>query len=121
MSESWTLHLNIGNTDARELGSMAFCPAILLAALLLEHANLPALFVAVDHRQHLGARDERRAGHELARILADEEHLVEGQLGAGLVAMAGDFDDGTRLNADLASACLNDGKHSRFSAGNPNF
>ena len=58
-----------------------------LAALLLEHADLRAARLAVDHAEHLGAGHERRAGQHFAAVLLDEQHLVEGDPGPAAASM----------------------------------
>ena len=62
----------------------------------------------------LGVGDERRAGHDVAGVLLDEQHLVEGELRPGLAGRAVDFDDGAGRHLELAATGLNDGVHGRF-------
>src|SRR5690606_18218440 len=90
---------------------MPLRPAVLLAALLLEDANLLALAGAVDDADDLGAVHVRRPREHVPGILADEQHLVERDGGAGLAGMAVDGNDGAGLDAELAAGGLNNGKH----------
>src|SRR5262245_23660295 len=64
------LDLNVGDAHAGQMGPMPLRPAILLAALLLENADLLALVELADHAEHLGALDERRARGHVALIVA---------------------------------------------------
>ncbi len=86
-------------------------PAVLLAALLLEHADFLALVGAVDHAHDHGAVDEGRAGEHLARVLADEQDLVERHGVAGLAGVAVDGNDRAGLDAELVAGGLDNRKH----------
>ena len=66
---------------------MALGPAVLLAPLLLEDADLLALVALADDAEHLGAGHERRAGRDVAGVVADEQHLVERHLAAGFAGL----------------------------------
>src|SRR6186997_3099290 len=97
------LHLNVGDADARQQGSMTLGPTVLLAPLLLEDANLLALVELADDAEHLGAGHERRPRRDVAIVVADEQDLVEGHLAArvaGIVAV--NRDDGAWLHTELA-------------------
>src|SRR5262245_8554127 len=100
---------------------MALRPPVLLTALLLEDPDLGGLAVAIYDADDAGARDERRAGHQLPGVLADQKDLIERDLRALIMPVAADFDDGTRLDAELPARCLNDRKHYRLSRGKRNF
>jgi len=96
---------------------MALRPTVLLVPLLLEHADLLGLVEFADDAHHLGARHERRTGGHVARVITDEEDLVERNFAAGVAGIVSvDGDDGARLDAELAARGLNDCKHGQISA-----
>ena len=76
------LHLNVSDAHARQQGAVSLRPTILLAALLLENADLLALVELADHAKHLGARHERGTGGDFAVVVAHEQDLVERHLAA---------------------------------------
>ena len=63
-----------------------------LAALLLEHANLRAARLAVDHAEDPDVGDKRRAGEHLAAVLLEEQDAID----ADFVARAGRRSDRLR-------------------------
>ena len=95
---------------------MALRPTVLLAPLLLEHADFLGLVELADDADHLGARHERGASGHVARIIADEEDLVERDFAAGFTGVVSvDGDDGARLDTELAARGLDDCKHGQLS------
>ena len=56
---------------------MTLGPAHALAALLLEHADLRAARLAVDHAEDAGIGHEGRAGEHFAAVFLDEQHAVD--------------------------------------------
>src|SRR5690606_35148054 len=95
-------------------------PLVLLAALLLEHADLRTLVVAIDHADDLRARHERGAGQRFG-VAADQEDLVERQLGTWLAGVAVDVDDRAGFDAELPARGLDDGEHWSLSGLNGNY
>src|SRR5687768_7845348 len=98
------------------MATMALGPTVLLAPLLLEDADLLAFFHLADYAEHFGAGDERRARRHIARVVADEQDLVERHLAAclaGIVAVDGDH--GAGFDTELAARGLDDCKHVEIS------
>src|SRR5262245_30383445 len=89
---------------------MAARPAVLLAALHLEYANLLAPALLQHDASDRRAGDIRRADHHVVARLHDE-HLVERHLGAGIRREAVDDDHCAFGDFFLAAARLNDRKH----------
>src|SRR5882672_10568968 len=105
------LHLNIRDPHARHRAAMPACLAEALAPLLLEDAQLRPARLAVDDANHLRVGDKRRAGDDVARVLLDEQHLLEGELLARFTCGSVDLDDSSRSDLDLAAARLNNRVH----------
>ena len=80
---------------------MTGCPTHALSTLPTEHADLRALIFSVDDAGDTGARDERCAHNEAARVSCDEQHLVERDLVAGLVPTTIDRHPVARFDANL--------------------
>src|SRR5436190_9783005 len=91
---------------------MSLGAAHALTALLLEHADLGAARLAVDHTDHPGIGDERRAGEDLAAILLEQQHAVDADFLTRLGIHAINGDHGARRHLDLAPAALNHCEHS---------
>src|SRR5687767_6529272 len=85
-----------------------------LAALLLEHAQLGAARLAVDHTDDLGVAHERGTGDDIAPLPLDEQHLVERELGAGLARPAVDLHDLVFGDLQLPATSLNNRVHERY-------
>src|SRR5262245_30960284 len=82
-----------------------------LAPLFLEHAQLRTPRLAFHDRDHSGVRDKWSPSHNVAGVLFDEQHLVEGELGARIASGAVDLDSVSRCHLHLASARLDNRKH----------
>src|SRR5712692_4582844 len=63
---------------------MAFRAPLALPALLLEDPDFRPARLAVDDAHHFDAGYEGRARDELAAILRQKQHLLEGHLGAAV-------------------------------------
>ena len=85
-------------------GAMPLGPAHALAALLLEHADLRAARLAFDDGYDAGLGDKRRARHDVAAVVLDEQHLLDRQLVARLAGRSVDGDDAAGLDARLSAA-----------------
>src|SRR5262245_43753079 len=109
-----SLRLYLRNADARQHAAVSAGLAKALAPLLLEHAQLRTSRLAVDHADDLGVGDERRPGDDVARVLLDEQHLVERELGAMLSRSSVDFDDRAGRHLELPATCLNNRVHERY-------
>src|SRR6185503_18000113 len=105
------LQLNIRDPHARQRAAMPAALAEALAPLLLEDAQLRPARFAVDDANHLRIGDKRRTGDDVARVLLDEQHLLEGELLALFTGGPVDFDDRSRSDFDLAAARLDDRVH----------
>src|SRR5258708_27312490 len=92
--------LHVGDLHFGELLAMPGFAAIPGAAGETENAHLLVLAVAHDLRRHLGALYRRLAGRDV-RTVAREQHLVEGDLGAGLGLEQRHADNQTRLGLEL--------------------
>ena len=82
------------------------CPRVLrnpLRRFFLNTRSFGPARLAVDHADHLRVGDERRAGDDVARVLFDEQHLVERELRARLAGRAVDLDDGAGRDLELAA------------------
>jgi hypothetical protein len=90
---------------------MSFGPAHALAALLLEHPDLRAARLAVDHADDLRVGHERRAGEHLAALFFEEQDLLDGDRLARRGLDAIDRDDRAWAHLHLAPARLNDCEH----------
>src|SRR5258707_10321424 len=82
-----------------------------LPALLLEHPDLRAARLAVDHREDLRVRHKRGAGEHLAGVFFEEKHAVDAHFVARLGVDPVDLDDGARGDLDLTAATFNDCEH----------
>src|SRR5258705_9952934 len=112
---TYSLNLNVRDPHARHRAAMPACLAEALAPLLLEDAELRPARLAVDDANHLRVGDKRRAGDDVARVLLDEQHLLEGELLARFTCGSVDLDDGSRSDLDLAAARLDDRVHEHLS------
>src|SRR5258708_5018146 len=92
--------LHVGDLHFGELLAMPGFAAIPGAAGETENAHLLVLSVAHDLRRHPGAPFCRPARPDV-RTVAREQHLVEGDLGAGLGLEQGHPDNQTRLGLEL--------------------
>src|SRR5262245_42160925 len=71
------LYEDVGDAHAGVEGAVSLRPALALAALLLEHADLRPARLAFDDAHDAGVRDVRRSGQHFAAVLFDEEYLLE--------------------------------------------
>src|SRR5437773_1887827 len=92
---------------------MPLGPAHPLAALLLEHADLRSPRFAVDDGDDLGVGDEGRAGEDFSAVFFDEQHVFDGQLGAGLAGSSADEREAARGYLELLAAGRDDCVHNR--------
>src|SRR3954470_15172067 len=67
---------DVGNADFGVLLPMSGLAAVVLAPLELEHVDLTFFPLPHDFRDHLGARDERRAGPDRLTVRRQQD-LVE--------------------------------------------
>ena len=105
------LSLDLGDAHARLLRAVAAGLAVALAALHLEHANLLGLGLRLDDAGDDGAGDVGRAGHDVAAVVLDEQHLVERHFGAGLDVQPIDDHDDARRDLFLPAPGFNNGEH----------
>src|SRR5438552_14156674 len=82
---------NVRNAHARVNRAMAFRAPLALPALLLEDPDFRPARLAVDDAHHLGAGHKRRAGDELAAVLGEKQHLLEGHVRAAFARGAGNL------------------------------
>src|SRR5687768_7019728 len=109
-----SLELNIRNPHPGEEAAVTAGLAEALAPLLLEDAQLRAPRFAVDDADHLGIGDEGGAGHDVSRVLFDEQHLVERECRPGLAGDAVDLDDSAGRYLDLPATGLNNRVHEDY-------
>src|SRR5689334_16533884 len=83
---------------------------VMLAALGLEHQNLLALGLGLDHATHGGAADVRLAGFDDVAVL-HEQDAVERDLCPGLAVHPIDDHDHSRFDLFLPAAGLNYREH----------
>src|SRR5688572_28650621 len=88
--------------------AMTFRAAHAFAAFLLEHPDLRSARLALDDGDDADVGDKRCAGYDLATVLFDQQHLREGQLGAGLSSCSVDPDEVAGHHLDLTTTRLND-------------
>src|SRR5262245_53334132 len=110
---SHDLHHNLGNSNAREDGTMTLGPPHPLSPLLLEHSNLRPAALAVHHRDDLRVGDVGRAREDLAAVLLDEQHLFDRQLVAGLARGSVNGHETAGRHLGLTAAVLDDRVHNR--------
>src|SRR2546428_843699 len=90
---------------------MAFRAPLALPALLLEDPDFRPARLAVDDAHHPGASHKRRAGDELAAVLGEKQHLLEGHVRAAVARGAVNLHRRARRNLYLPSAGLNNRVH----------
>src|SRR2546425_11060420 len=93
---------------------MTFRAPLALPALLLEDPDFRPARLAVDDAHHLGAGHKRRAGDELAAVLGEKQHLLEGHVRAAVARGAVNLHRRARRNLYLPSAGLNNRVHSEI-------
>src|SRR5215212_7534375 len=105
------LALNVRDPDEGEGAAMPFRPAHTLAALLLEHADLRSARLALDDARDACAADDRRARHDFAAVLFDEEHVGERQFVTHLALDPVDRDRGAWRHLHLVPASVDNRVH----------
>src|SRR6187399_2911464 len=111
------LRLNFGDAHARQHAAMSTGLAEALAALLLEHAQLRAARLAIDDAHDFRVGDKGRSGDDIARVLFDEQHLIERECRAVLAGCAVDFNHGTWRHFDLPATGLDNRVHELYLNG----
>ena len=86
--------------------AMPFGAPILLPALLLEDSHFGTSPKRIHHAKNFGARDEGRTRGQLARVLTDEQDLVEDQPIGRVAVLSVDFDDRAGLDTMMREAEL---------------
>src|SRR5215203_5999390 len=107
-SPSSLLAVDSGNSQARLLLAVAGAPAVALLRLVLEDDEFFAAEVVVDRGRNARPFDDRRPDLGGA-VAADEEHLIEGDVVAGLGGEPFDGDRVTDADPVLLATGLDDG------------
>src|SRR5688572_31495129 len=104
---------DVGDANAGVGGAVPFRPAHVLAALLLEHADLRTARLAVDDAENLDVGDKRRTGQDLAAVLLEYEDPVDADFLTHLGLEVVNSHDRSLADLQLTAAALNDCEHAR--------